>query len=93
MLEEDDNFQFISLSLCEIVNKRQLQEMMKSYDPHAFLNFTENQNGIKMLSESLASGGFQPHDEVMRFLYDHIHVAVREVLRSSDFGSFAISDS
>jgi hypothetical protein len=83
-LEGDDNFQFISLSLTEIVNKCQLQGMMRSYGPHALFNLTQNQNGIKILSESLASGGFQPHDEVMRFLYDHIHVAVREVLRSRE---------
>ena len=32
-MEEDHNFQFISLSLSEIVNKCQLQGMMKSYGP------------------------------------------------------------
>ena len=65
------------------MNKCQLQGIMKSYGPHALLNLTQNQNDIKMLSESLASGGFQPHDEVMCFLYDHIHVA-EEVLRSRE---------
>ena len=84
VLEEDDNFQFISLSLSEIVNKCQLQGMMKSYGPHALLNLTQNQNDIKMISERLASGGFQPHDQVMCFLYDYIHVAEGEVLRSRD---------
>ena len=64
------------ISPSEIVIDCQLQFMMRSYGPDALFNLIKNHDGIKTLSESLSCSGFQPQDEVMGMLRDHINFAV-----------------